>query len=184
MEGQAAVPVGGGGAWPDNESTRRAHIRDLAPPVWRASVGWRAWLRCPWAVAGPGLASRRRAERSSRRGRLAGGPPPTGTQSSPAQQHTTRRPEHRRRNTPRSHNKTAQPHRGRAAQTIRERVSAGSRRCPDHRDRFPDGRSKCQALKQCPWRFLPCAGLRRRRWRSGWSIRRHLRRWFPHSRPG
>ena len=66
----------------------------------------------------------------------------------------------------------------------RERVSAGSRRCPDHRDRFPDGRSKCQALKQCPWRFLPCAGLRRRRWRSGWSIRQHLRRWFPHSRPG
>ena len=45
-----------------------------------------AWLRCPWAVAGPGRASRRRAERSSRRGRLAGGPPPTGTQSSPAPQ--------------------------------------------------------------------------------------------------
>ena len=43
-------------------------------------------LRCPWAVAGPGRASRRRAERSSRRGRLAGGPPPTGAQSSPAQQ--------------------------------------------------------------------------------------------------
>ena len=45
----------------------------------------RAWLRCPWAVAGPGRASRRRAERSSRRGRRAGGPPPTGTTSSPAQ---------------------------------------------------------------------------------------------------
>ena len=44
----------------------------------------RAWLRCPWAAAGPGRASRRRAERSSRRGRRAGGPPPTGTQSSPA----------------------------------------------------------------------------------------------------
>ena len=44
----------------------------------------RAWLRRPWAVAGPGRASRRRAERSSRRGRRAGGPPPTGTQSSPA----------------------------------------------------------------------------------------------------
>ena len=57
----------------------------------------RAWLRCPWAVAGPGRASRRRAERSSRRGRLAGGPPPTGTPSSPAQQHTTRRPERQRR---------------------------------------------------------------------------------------
>ena len=43
----------------------------------------RARLRCPWAVAGPGRASRRRAERSSQRGRLAGGPPPTGTPSSP-----------------------------------------------------------------------------------------------------
>ena len=39
--------------------------------------GCGAWLRCPWVVAGPGRASRRRAERSSRRGRLAGGPPPT-----------------------------------------------------------------------------------------------------------
>ena len=52
----------------------------------------RAWLRCPWAVAGPGRASRRRAERSSRRGRLAGGPPPTGTPSSPAQQGTPSSP--------------------------------------------------------------------------------------------
>ena len=56
----------------------------------------RAWLRCPWAAAGPGRASRRRAERSSRCGRLAGGPPPTGTPSSPAPQHTTRRPERQR----------------------------------------------------------------------------------------
>ena len=46
--------------------------------------------RCRWAVAGPGRASRRRAERSSRRGRLAGGPPPTGTHSGRA----LRRPEH------------------------------------------------------------------------------------------
>ena len=48
--------------------------------------GGGAWLRCPWAVAGPGRTTSRRAERSSRRGRLAGGPPPTGTQSSPAPQ--------------------------------------------------------------------------------------------------
>ena len=34
-----------------------------------------AWLRRPWAVAGPGRASRRHAERSSQRGRRAGGPP-------------------------------------------------------------------------------------------------------------
>ena len=142
-----------------------------APLAWRAPEGWRARLRCPWAAAGPGRTSRRRAERSSRRGQLAGG-------------RALRRPEHQRRNTPHRHNKTAQPHRGRAAQTIRERVSAGSRRCPDHRDRFPDGRSKCRAWMRCPWRCLPCAGLRRRRWRSGWSIRQHLRRWFRRSRPG
>ena len=35
-------------------------------------------------MGGPGRASRRRAERSSRRGRRAGGPPPTGAPSSPA----------------------------------------------------------------------------------------------------
>ena len=52
----------------------------------RAPRARRAWLRCPWAVAGPGRASSRRAERSSPRGRLAGGPPPTGTPSSPAPQ--------------------------------------------------------------------------------------------------
>ena len=45
-----------------------------------------ARLRRPWAVAGPGRASRRRAEPlGSQRGRRAGGPPPTGTPSSPAQ---------------------------------------------------------------------------------------------------
>ena len=51
-----------------------------------------AWPRCRWAAAGPGRASRRRAERSSWRGRLAGGPPPTGAQSSPAQQGTPSSP--------------------------------------------------------------------------------------------
>ena len=34
----------------------QAHIRDTEPPVWRA------WLRRLWAAAGPGRASRRRAE--------------------------------------------------------------------------------------------------------------------------
>ena len=53
----------------------------------------RAWLRRPWAVAGPGRASRRRAEPlGSRRGRRAGGPPPTGAPSSPAQQGTQSSP--------------------------------------------------------------------------------------------
>ena len=54
--------------------------------------GRRAWLRCPWAVAGPGRASSRRAERSSRRGRRAGGPPPTGTPSSPDRRKTHAQP--------------------------------------------------------------------------------------------
>ena len=35
----AAVLVGGGGAWPDNEPTHRAHISDQAPLVWRAPEG-------------------------------------------------------------------------------------------------------------------------------------------------
>ena len=94
-EGQTAVPVGGGRAWPGFEKTRRANHQ-------HTRLHWcggrrrdrRAWLRHPWAAAGPGRASRRRAERSSQRGRRAGGPPPTGASSSPARQHTTRRPEH------------------------------------------------------------------------------------------
>ena len=72
VEGLAAAAVGSVGAWPGTPAPQ-------APPVWRA------WLRRPWAAAGPGRASGRRAERSSRRGRLAGGPPPTGAPSSPAQ---------------------------------------------------------------------------------------------------
>ena len=76
-------------------------------PMPRAS----ARLRPRWAVAGPGRASRRRAERSSRRGRLAGGPPPTGTPSSPAPQPGPPAPEtpvgpKRRRNTSGATSKT------------------------------------------------------------------------------
>ena len=60
----------------------------------RGSCETRTWVRCRWVAAGPGRASRRRAERSSQRGRLAGGPPPTGTPSSPAhtnKQHGTQK---------------------------------------------------------------------------------------------
>ena len=32
-EGLAAVPVGGGGAWPDNEPTRRAKLAGGPPPT-------------------------------------------------------------------------------------------------------------------------------------------------------
>ena len=70
------------------EPTRRAtHQRPGAAGVKGAGGTGerkRARLRRPWAVAGPGRASSRRAERSSRRGRRAGGPPPTGAPSSPA----------------------------------------------------------------------------------------------------
>ena len=89
-DGLAAVPVGGGRAWPGFETTRRA-AHQPQRPHWcggRRRVR-RAWLRCLWAAAGPGRASSRRAERSSRRGRRAGGPPPTGAPSSPAQQGST-----------------------------------------------------------------------------------------------
>ena len=127
--GLAAVPVGGGGAWPGFEPTRRVtHQRPGAAGVEGAGgsgghrrtggrrqglaavpvVGGRAWLRCPWAAAGPGRASSRRAERSSQRGRRAGGPPPTGTHSGRAPQSiTTERPEHQRRHE--QHNNQA-PH--------------------------------------------------------------------------
>ena len=91
LQGLAAVPVGGGRAWPDRETTHQA-TRQHTGPHWCG--GRRRDLpRCRWAVAGPGRASRRRAERSSQRGRLAGGPPPTGTHSGRA----LRRPEHQRR---------------------------------------------------------------------------------------
>ena len=105
------MPAGYGGAWPrcrwaaagpgrasrSTTPSRRLACGDLAggPPPTGTHSGRaplcggcrrdrRAWLRWPWAAAGPGRASRRRAERSSLRGRLAGGPPPTGAQSSPA----------------------------------------------------------------------------------------------------
>ena len=117
-QGQAGVLVGGGRAW-QSYSQRPSPTgakgtggtggpgcgaggrrRGLAELFTATYPHWceghrrdrRARLRCPWAATGPGRASRRRAERSSRRGQLAGGPPPTGTTSSPARQHTTRQP--------------------------------------------------------------------------------------------
>ena len=117
--------MGSGGAWPDNESTRRAHISDPAPPVWRAPEGpegtgglrdrpLRAKLACGDLAGGR---ARRRPEHQrchtattrsmggSQRRRLAGGPPPTGTPSDLA--HRSGR-----------HNKTARPHWGRAAVAV------------------------------------------------------------------
>ena len=112
-ESLAAVPVGGGRAWPWFEQT---HNRASAAGVegaggsgghGRASKSttpsearvWRSRGRPgPKAPATPAApqATTSSAERSSRRGRLAGGPPPTGAPSSRAQTHTKRRPEHQR----------------------------------------------------------------------------------------
>ena len=71
----------------DGIKTTRQAANQQPSPTGVENTG-NAWLRRPWA-ADPGRASRRRAERSSPRGRLAGGPTPTGTPSSPARQHNT-----------------------------------------------------------------------------------------------
>ena len=70
-----AVLVGGGGAWPDNEPTHRAHISDQAPLVWRVPEGpegtgglrdrpLRAQLACGDLAGGR---ARRRPEHQRRR---------------------------------------------------------------------------------------------------------------------
>ena len=58
--------------------TARAEVQAATRPHWCGGRrrAWRAWLRCPWAAAGPGRTTSRRAERSSRRGRRAGGQAP------------------------------------------------------------------------------------------------------------
>ena len=122
--------LGGGGAWPDNEPTHQATRRNAsadsvegAEGTCRGAGGRRRDLpRCRWAVAGPGRASRRRAERSSRRGRLAGGPPPTGTHSGRG----LRRPEHQRRHKQPRNANARQPER--AAARSRSQWSTQRRR--------------------------------------------------------
>ena len=75
-ENLAAVPVGGGGAWPGFEATQ-------APTVWREPESPENLAAVPVGGGGawPGFETTRRAE-GSRRGRRAGGPPPTGAESS------------------------------------------------------------------------------------------------------
>ena len=91
----AASPPPKGGNGGIRDPTRRRHADSqplmLQNPHRHRYGGRRRYLPpCRWAVAGPGRASKRRAERSSRRGRLAGGPPPTGTHSGRG----LRRPQH------------------------------------------------------------------------------------------
>ena len=84
---------GAGGSGGHGRASRSAVLNHQTATRHHWCGGRRRGLpRCRWAAAGPGRASRRRAERSSRRGRLAGGPPPTGTHSGRAR----RRPEHQR----------------------------------------------------------------------------------------
>ena len=108
--GVAAVPVGGGRAWPDNESTRRAK---LAARTTRGRAAAHEHTKQPGTTSN-----------------ATGGPPPTGTPSSPAPQPgppppgtpaaPSTPPEHQRRNTLPRHSKAARPRRGRAAQPVSE----------------------------------------------------------------
>ena len=130
--------VGGGGAWPDNEPTRPA-TRQHTRPHWCG--GRRRDLpRCRWAVAGPGRASRRRAEPHisaptplvwrapegpEGTGGLRGAAPNEVRSPSLAGGRGLRRPEHpwghtatQPHGTPARHNKTARPQWGRAAVAV------------------------------------------------------------------
>ena len=94
----AAVPVGGGGAWPDNESTRRAtHQRPGATGVegaggtggpGRGAGGWRQGQGGPRDRPLRAAGSRVAISRAGRR-------PPAHTAARP-QSSTTERPEHQR----------------------------------------------------------------------------------------
>ena len=135
--------MGSGGAWPDNESTRRAHISDTAPPVWRAPEGPEGQAAVPVGSGGAwqGFEATRRAKlaartASGRAGRAAAGDPSgqqTTSRKTAAHGHTKQPgpPTHhtapgtpagphsaRQHNTPRRHNKTARPHWGRAAVAV------------------------------------------------------------------
>ena len=113
MEGAGGICRGAGGRW-----RGLAGLRGDAPSEARGADGSRAGRR-PRAHKAARPANTPHGARNTsgatsnntRRGQLAGG-------------RAHRRPEHQRRNTPLRHNKTAQPHRGRAAQTISERGSA------------------------------------------------------------
>ena len=94
----AASPPPKGGNGGIRDPTRRRHADSQPLMLQNPHRHWHGGRRRdrraraprhPWA-AGPGRASKRRAERSSRRGRLAGGPPPTGTHSGRG----LRRPQH------------------------------------------------------------------------------------------
>ena len=93
-EDLAAAPVGGGGAWPDVETTHRAGAAGVKGAGGTGGPGRGAGGRRQ-GQGGP----RDRPLRAVRLacGDLVGGPPPTSTHSGQAHRQTIRRPEHQRR---------------------------------------------------------------------------------------
>ena len=90
-EGRAAVPVGGGEAWPGFETTREPHISNQAPTAWRAPEKPAA-VRVGGGRAWPDNESTRRAKLAARtaRGRAAAH---RHTQRPGPSRQATRRPE-------------------------------------------------------------------------------------------
>ena len=143
LAGLAAVPVGGGGAWPGFKTWARPRCRWAAAGPGRATHKRQAPTdrrprgacgarpRCRWAVAGPGRASRsttpsRQARVWRSRGRAAAHrhiqrPDPTiqATRRPEicrgSRNAASRRPPAHTAARPSKHNEAARPHRGRAA---------------------------------------------------------------------
>ena len=110
QEGLAAVPVGGGGAWPYNEPTHEPHISDQAPPVWRAQEGPEgpeglAAVPVGGGGAWPGFEPTRRAKLAARTARGRAAAHGHTEQPGPTSQ-AGRRPEHQRRH---KHHRTEKP---------------------------------------------------------------------------
>ena len=204
VQGLAAAPVGGGRAWPDRETTRQARPQHTRPH-WCG--GRRRDLpRCRWTVAGPGRASRRRAEPKARGadGSRAGRRPPTRTAAGASgarntrgatqqHSHTVAGPSGARNTSSAQHTRGATCHlditkppgptgAGRLSQY--QRLIAGPQQCRGLRGHSPGERWKYRAWRQRPSRFPPCGDPRRRRWRSAWPSRRRSRRRCLRSRPG
>ena len=183
-EGPAAVPVGGGGAWP-------RHPWAVLEPEWPSRRGTEPAISTPGAagVEGAGgtcrgaggrwrgLAGLRDDAPSEARGAdgsRAGRRPPA---------HTAAGPSGARNTSGATDNKTARPTgAGRLSQY--QWLIAGSRRYRGPRGRSPGERWKYRAWRQRPSRFPPCGDPRRRRWRSAWPSRQRSRRRCLHSRPG
>ena len=204
VQGLAAAPLGGGRAWPDRETTRQARPQHTRPH-W--CEGRRRDLpRCRWAAAGPGRASRRRAEPKARGadGSRAGRRPPARTAAGASgarntrgatqqHSHTVAGPSGARNTSSAQHTSGATRHlgitkppgptgAGRLSQY--QRLIAGPQQCRGLRGHSPGERWKYRAWRQRPSRFPPCGDPRRRRWRSAWPSRRRSRRRCLRSRPG